>query len=331
MTPAPVSFDPAPAIASELSLELGAVGGVIALLDAGNTVPFIARYRKEATGSLDEVAIRSIDERRAYLVELDKRRRTILQSIAEQGQLTDELRARIEACTQKVELEDLYLPFKPRRRTRATIARERGLEPLAQRILDQPATGNPRAEAEPFVAAEKGVEDVDAALAGARDIAAEVVASNAEVRALHRRRFAREGVLRSRAARGKAGDDTVFRDYHDHREPASQVPSHRFLAMRRGEREGVLKLGIEVASEELTAETCRIAGHAPGSPFGDQLRQAIDDGCQRLVFPSVESDLRAELKERSDREAVEVFAANLGRRRSRPAHGLQVRRAGSSR
>ncbi|MBW2277479.1 MAG: RNA-binding transcriptional accessory protein [Deltaproteobacteria bacterium] len=309
--PKTASFDPTATIATELALSQTSVSGVIRLLDEGNTVPFIARYRKEATGSLDEVAIRAIEERRDYLVELDKRRRAILKSIDEQGVLTDELRARIEACATKTELEDIYLPYKPKRRTRGSIARERGLEPLAVRILEQPATGAPEAEAARLVDAEKGVDDVEAALAGARDIVAETIAEIAEVRAAHRSCFAKKGVLRSRVARGKAAGDTVFRDYHDHREPAVSIPSHRYLAVRRGEREKVLKVGIEVDQAPLIDRALGRAGHRAGSPFAEQLRLAVEDGCCRLVAAGVESDVHAVLKERSDREAVDVFAANL--------------------
>jgi len=319
--PEDATFDPAPAIAAELGLPPAAVGGVIRLLDEGNTVPFIARYRKEATGSLDEVAIRAIEERREYLVELDRRRRAILKSIADQGQLTDELRARIEACATKAALEDAYLPFKPKRKTRGSIARERGLEPLAARIQAQPADGDPEAEAAGFVDPGKGVDDVEAALAGARDIVAELVSERAEVRAAFRSRLAARGVLRSRVLRGKAGGDTVFRDYHDHEEPASTIPSHRYLAVRRGEREKVLKVEIEVDQRPLIEGALELLGHAPGTPFAEQLRAAVEDGCRRLVAPGVESDVRADLKERADREAVEIFAANLRNLLLAPPYG----------
>jgi uncharacterized protein len=188
-------FDPVPTIARELALPASGVRAVVNLLGEGSTVPFIARYRKEATGSLDEVQIRAIEERRSYLLELDERRRTILESIASQGKLTDELKARILACETKAALEDLYLPYKPKRRTRAMIARERGLEPLALRILEQPADGNPASEAQNFVSAEKEVADVEAALQGARDIVAELLSENADARAKVRETFAEQGVL----------------------------------------------------------------------------------------------------------------------------------------
>jgi len=309
--PETAAFDPTAVIAAELSLPPSSVSGVIRLLDEGNTVPFIARYRKEATGSLDEIQIRAIEERRDYLVDLDKRRRAVIKSIDEQGKLTDELRDRIEACATKTELEDLYLPYKPKRRTRGSIARERGLEPLALRILEQPADGDPASEAAAFVDPDKGVDDVEGALAGARDIVAERIAEIAEVRAAHRARFAEQGVLRSRVARGKADGDTVFRDYHDHSEPAKSIPSHRYLAVRRGEREKVLKVGIEVDQDPLIDRALERVGLFAASPFAEQLRLAVDDGCRRLVAGGVESDVRAELKDRSDREAVEVFAENL--------------------
>src|SRR5688572_18285418 len=193
---APVlDFEPVPVLAQALSLPAKSVAAVIALLDEGNTVPFIARYRKEVTGGLDEVQIRAVEERRIYLTELEERRQVVLASIAEQGKLTDDLRARILAADSKAELEDLYLPYKPKRRTRAAIAREKGLGPLADRILAQPERGDPRAEAAGFVDPARGVADVDEALAGARDICAEVVAEHPDVRQLARRMFAETGEL----------------------------------------------------------------------------------------------------------------------------------------
>src|SRR5262245_13003869 len=189
------AFDPVPLIADELALPVSGVRAVCRLLEEGATVPFIARYRKEATGSLDEVQIRAIEERRSYLLELEERRKTVLESIASQGKLTPELKAKILACSTKNELEDLYLPYKQKRRTRATIAKERGPEPVAQRILEQAENGNPLLEAQAFVAADKEVPDAAAALAGARDIVAELVSEHAEARARVRLAFAEEGTL----------------------------------------------------------------------------------------------------------------------------------------
>jgi uncharacterized protein len=298
-------------VAADLGLPAGGVAAVCALLEEGATVPFIARYRKEATGGLDEVQIRSVEERRGYLVELEERRAVVLASIAEQGKLTDELGARILAAGSKAELEDLYLPYKPKRRTRATIAREKGLGPLAERILAQPERGDARAEAAAFVDAGKGVADVDAALAGARDIAAEAVAENADVRAMARRLFAESGELVVQVAADKRGTPSKFEQYYDFRERVKSIPSHRFLAIRRGENEDFLRAHIEVDGEALAARIAGIMKLRARSPFAGELEAAIRDGAKRLLAPSVENDLRGELKLASDRAAVEVFAGNL--------------------
>ena len=235
---------------------------MVALLADKNTVPFIARYRKEATGGLDEVQIRAIEERRAYLTELEDRRAAIAASIEEQGKLTAELRARIDACSTKAELEDLYLPHKRQRRTRGMIARERGLEPLADRILAQPTSGNPAIEAAAFVDPEKDVADVDAALAGARDIVAEIAAENATVRAAARQMFTDQGELVSKAVPKNTKQPTKFEQYYDFREPVKTIPSHRFLAIVRGERDKVLRAHVEVDSGARQDCEMRIYHHA---------------------------------------------------------------------
>jgi protein Tex len=316
MTEAPadavrVAYDPVPAIAQELALPIQGVRAVVRLLAEGSTVPFIARYRKEATGSLDEVQIRAIEERRAYLLELEERRSTILESIASQGKLTDALRARILACETKAALEDLYLPYKPKRRTRGIIAKERGLEPLALRILAQPPAGDPEQEAAAFVSAEKEVKDVAGALAGARDILAEVLSENADARKAVRDALAERGVLVSEKAAGLGDAPTKFEQYYDFREALKTIPSHRFLAVRRGERENVLRAHLEIDAESVLPGLCGLMGKKRESPFAEQLNQAVEDGYKRLLAPSVENDLRVELKMRSDREAVDVFADNL--------------------
>jgi protein Tex len=304
-------FDPVPAIATELSLPLAGVRAVVRLLEEGATVPFIARYRKEATGSLDEVQIRNIEERRAYLVELEDRRKAILESIASQGKLTPELEAKIRACAVKATLEDLYLPFKPKRRTRAIIAKERGLEPLAQRILAQPRDGDPQQDAAAFVSAEKEVPDVKTALAGARDIIAEMLAEHADARARVRETLAERGVLVCEKAAGLTDAPTKFEQYYDYQEPLKTIPSHRFLAIRRGERENVLRARLDVDAQPLLENLAGLLGRKAGSPFAGELTQAVEDGYKRLLAPSVENDLRIEVKQRSDRAAVDVFADNL--------------------
>ncbi len=304
------AYDPVPGLAREMGLGAGSVRAVVVLLGEGNTVPFIARYRKERTGGLDETQIRTIEERHALLVEFEKRRRKILDTIREQGRLTDELEASILACTTRAELEDLYLPYRPKRRTRATMARERGLEPLAMRILEQPGGGDPVAEALAFVDPDRGVPDADAALAGARDIVAEAVAESAQVRSAVRARYARDGRIVSRRARGVEGP-TKFQDWYDYAEAASAIPSHRYLAVTRGEQEAILKIGVEVEAEPLVRCTLEAFGHEPSSPFAAQLEEAVRDGHGRLIHPSAENELRSELKARSDASAVQVFAQNL--------------------
>jgi len=304
-------FNPVPQISADLKLPPSGVAAVVALLADGNTVPFIARYRKEATGGLDEVQIRAIEERRSYLIEFDARRLAIIKSITDQGKMTEALRARIAACTTKAALEDLYLPYKPKRRTRAMIARERGLEPLALLIADQPLDKRPEVEAAGFVSPDKGVADVAAALAGARDIVAELAAERADVRAMVRKVFAEQGTLDSRRADAKATERTKFEQYYDYSEPVKTIPSHRFLAIRRGERESVLKATISVDSDSIVANMERGMDRVARSPFAGQLGEAIQDSYRRLLAPSVETDVRVELKLRSDAAAVDVFADNL--------------------
>ncbi|MEZ4338143.1 MAG: Tex family protein [Sandaracinaceae bacterium] len=304
-------FDPVvPLLAAELGLAPHAVAAVVDLLDEGATVPFIARYRKERTGGLDEVAIRAIEERRAYLRELDERRRAILASIEEQGKLTPELRKRIEAAATKAELEDLYLPYKKKRRTRGMMARERGLLPLAEKILAQ-GGGDPRAEAGRFVNPDLDVPDVDAALAGARDIVAEDLSEDAAIRGVVRETFAKHGLLVTRAARGKAKERSKFEQYYDFSEPVGHIPSHRFLAIRRGEAEGFLKAKIDVDEARLCARIERMARLDPRSRWAAPLREAIADSLARLLGPSAENDVRGDLGQASDEEAVGVFADNL--------------------
>jgi uncharacterized protein len=300
-------------IAEELSLSPRAVGAVLDLLADGGTVPFIARYRKEATGGLDEVAIHAIAERERYLAELDKRRETVLATIEEQGKLTAELRAQLLACRSKTELEDLYLPFRPKRKTRAQAARGRGLEPLASLLLAQPPSGDPRSEAGKFVDPEKDVPDVDAALAGARDIVAEVMAERADLRALARGFTLSTGQVVSKVVKKAVADGrpTKFQDYYDFAEPAEKIPSHRFLAVQRGAAEGVLRVKVEIDAEALEGRLRHGMGWRRNSPFGEQMRLAVADGLKRLLRPAVEKDVLATLKERSDLAAVEIFAENL--------------------
>jgi uncharacterized protein len=281
------------------------------LLDDKCTVPFIARYRKEATAGLDEVQIRAIEERRTYLVELDARRHSILASIQEQGKLTPALAAAIHACAHKTALEDLYLPFKQKRRTRAQIAMERGLLPLAERMLAQPRAPDPAQEARAFVSAAKEVPDVAAALKGARDIVAERMAEDGEIRTRVREVFLDSGVVSVAVEKEKAKERTKFEQYYAFEERLRDIPSHRFLAIRRGENEGVLKVRLLVDDDRLLARIGDKMRVDARSPWSRELISAIDDGYHRLLIPSITTDVRASLKDRSDVAAASVFADNL--------------------
>jgi len=305
------TFDPVPALAEELTLPGRGVAAVVQLLAEGATVPFIARYRKELTGGLDEVQIRAIEERRTYLIEMEAQRRTVLESIHAQGKLTPELRNRILACSTKAALDDLYLPYKPKRRTRAMIARERGLEPLALSMLAQDQSVDPRTAALAFVDIAKEVADVDAALQGARDIVAEIVAENADVRALARVAFVEEGVLAATVVADKKNERTKFEDYYDHTEAVAKMPSHRYLAIRRGEKEGVIRAAITVETERMLPRIERTMKVDAQSPWAGEICTAVADAWKRLLAPSVENDVRVDLKMKADRDAVEVFAENL--------------------
>ncbi|HEY6724073.1 MAG TPA: Tex-like N-terminal domain-containing protein, partial [Polyangiaceae bacterium] len=303
----------AEAIASKLSLPAKGVRATLGLFAQKATVPFIARYRKELTGGLDEVMLRQIEAEQRSLSELTQRKQTVIAALEKQAALTDELAARIAQCATRAELEDLYLPFKPRRRTRAQAARERGLEPLAERILAQALGGSLEREAQRFVSRECDVPDVAAAIQGAKDIVAEVVSERADVRALCREAYRKHGWVRSVAVK-KATEKgpTKFEQYYDYAERVSKIPSHRYLAIRRGEEAGVLrvKIGIDEA-EALLARMLRLMQHVARSPFGRALADAVHDGFERLLAGSIENELAAELAARSQARAIEVFADNL--------------------
>jgi uncharacterized protein len=297
-------------IAGELGLRVPQVRAALEMLTEGNTIPFIARYRKEATGELDEVQLRDVRDRHEYLVEMDDRRAAILKSIDEQGKLTPELKAAIERAETKQALEDLYLPYKPKRRTRATIAQERGLGPLAELLwAGETADAALREAAAAFVDPEKQVATADDALAGARDIVAERISDDASARAYVREQVWAKGVLESKAARGKESETSKFQDYYDFSGPVKTLPSHRVLAVRRGEAEEFLVARILAPDEELTAALVRkyTAGHrAP-----EQMALAVEDAYRRLISPSVEVEVRMELKTRADEEAIAIFGKNL--------------------
>lgn len=296
-------------IEKELNLKPAQVGAVANLLAEGATVPFIARYRKEATGSLDEVAITAIRDRLQQLAELDNRRETILNSLAQNGHLTDELRTAVEGAQTMAELEDIYLPYRPKRRTKATIAREKGLEPLALAILAQNGV-DVEARAAEFVDPEKEVTTADDALEGARHIIAEIVNEDADARAEMRDLFLKKATIRSVVSAGKEEEGAKYKDYFDWEEPLATAPSHRVLAMRRGEKEEVLNLTV-APPEDAALELLRKRFVTGSGPDSAQVELAIHDGYKRLLSRSMETETRLWAKERADAEAIRVFAENL--------------------
>jgi len=296
-------------IARLLNVPIKGMTAVIELLDGGATVPFIARYRKEATGNLDEVQIRDSQEKLEYFRELEERRETVLESIESQGKLTPELKAKIEAVLEKNELEDLYLPYKPKRRTKAQMAREKGLEPLAQFLWAQ---GPEPLEtyAATFINAEKGVTSVAEALEGARHIVSEMVSENAEYRKSVRAMMMADGIVTSRAIEGAEDPEGKFKMYAEYSEPASKIPSHRMLAIRRGAKEGVLAFEIDLPRERPLGYLNTQVIHSQGE-CARHLADAVEDAYDRLLNPSIQTEVRLELKDRSDEEAIKVFRENL--------------------
>jgi uncharacterized protein len=295
-------------IAAELSIAEKQVTATVALLDEGATVPFISRYRKELTGTLDEVQVAAIRDRVQQLRDLDKRREAILKSLTDMGKLTPELEHRINEAETMVLLEDIYLPYRPKRKTRATSAREKGLQPLADLLMEQKRI-IPEDEAAKYIDEEKGVKSVAEALAGARDILAEFISENAEVRAQMRSLFIEKGTFQSKVIEGKEQEGIKYKDYFDWTEPVKSVPSHRILAMRRGEKEEVLWLDIKPVEEEAIdlLEKAFIIGN---NPSANHVKQAIADGYKRLLKPSMETEVRLFTKKKADEEAIRVFAEN---------------------
>lgn len=299
-------------IAKELNVRPKQVTAAIELLDDGNTVPFIARYRKEATGSLEDEQLRVLEERLAYLRNLVKRQEEILGKIEEQGKLTDELRTAIEKTTKLQDLEDLYLPYKQKKRTRAQIAREAGLEPLANAMMLQAQTkGTALAEAAKFIDAAKGIETAEDALAGAMDIVAETTMEDAALRKKMRTRLWNTAVLTTSLADDAAEEDKqVLEMYAEYREPVHTLPSHRILAINRGEKKGALKVKLETDHEE----NCRRiynSIHRQPSIWEECLQTAIADGYKRLLLPALEREIRSQLTEAAEAQAIKVFGANL--------------------
>lgn len=297
-------------IADEESIRVEQVQATVALLDDENTVPFIARYRKEVTGGLDEIKIIAIQDRMRYLRLLEERKQTVLKSIEEQGKLTDELREKISGAMKLQEVEDLYLPYKPKKRTRATVAKEKGLEPLAQRMWgQQDITGEIEQIAAEYVSEEKGVASAHEALSGACDIVAEWVSDDAETRKLVREMTWEHGTLRSEARDPENLD--VYEMYKDYRDPLKKVVPHRTLAINRGEREGFLKVAVEAPVPEILADMEKRFLTNPACIFTDHNRSAIKDSYDRLISPAIERELRNQLSEVADEHAITIFATNL--------------------
>ncbi|MDO4266382.1 MAG: Tex family protein [Eubacteriales bacterium] len=297
-------------ISAELSIRPQQAEAVIELIDEGNTIPFIARYRKEAHGNLNDEILRKLEERLQYLRNLEDRKKTVLASIEEQGKLTDELREKIEAAMTALSLEDIYRPYKPKRRTRAMIARERGLLPLAETILRQDDWTSVAALAESLVNPEKEIENAADAFAGAKDIIAEQIADSADCRSHIRKRTEALGLIVSKAKDAEA--KSVYEGYYDYSEPVSKIPGHRILALNRGEREKLLRVGIEAPEDELTAWLCkRLVRHPERKETAALLSEAAEDSYKRLIAPSVETEVRGELTDRAEEGAIRIFGQNL--------------------
>jgi protein Tex len=296
-------------VAEELNFSNGQVRATVSLLEDGATVPFIARYRKEATDSLDEVEITGIRDRITQLRVFDKRREAIFASLDERGLMTEELRDKLTNAQTMTELEDIYLPYRPKRRTRATMAREKGLEPLADILLEQDDR-DPEIEALAFVDPDKGVENVEEALAGARDIIAELVSEHKAAREKIRHLYATKGMFRTKVITGKEEEGSKYKDYFDLEELVANAPSHRILAMRRGEKEDILTLRVIPPEDEALGilESLFVKGCTPASL---EVKTAVRDGFKRLLAPSIETEIRKETKKRADDESIKVFADNL--------------------
>ncbi|AWX54077.1 MULTISPECIES: Tex family protein [Brevibacillus] len=297
-------------IAQDTGVKPHQVERTVALLDEGNTVPFIARYRKEMTGQLDETQIRAIEERVRYLRNLSVRKEEVVRLIDEQGKLTDELRTAIERATKLQEVEDLYRPYRQKRRTRATMAKEKGLEPLANYLMSLPKTGNPEEEAKLYINPEKGVETTEQALQGAMDIVAEILSDDPEIRQWVRQRSVQKGLLLTEQKAEEADEKNVYQMYYAYSEPLKKVVPHRVLAINRGENEGILKVSIEAPVAEILAwMQKRILPR--DTVARDLLTLTVEDAYKRLIAPSIEREVRAELTEAAEERAIHIFAENL--------------------
>jgi uncharacterized protein len=312
-------------IADELNLPCRQVFAAVELLQAGNTIPFIARYRKEATQRLDEVALRAIEDAMEKAIALAARKETVLKTIGEQGALTDALRKQIESCRDLQTLEAIYLPFKPKRRTRATIAREKGLQPLADLLLSQIKLPRPKTETlQAFVDPSKEVNDVQVALQGALDIVAEQWAEDADVRLWMIDQTQSYGQVTSQVKRGKKEEASKFDSYVDHQESVKRIPSHRLLAMLRGEAEGVLKVGVQLDESQVLSQLKPKLVRNRQFEFHQELLGAVEDCYERLLMPATESTVLQSLKEKADEEAIAVFGKNLRELLMSPPAGPRV-------
>lgn len=295
-------------LAQEFSLRLEQVDATIKLIDEGNTIPFIARYRKEVTGSLDDQVLRELNDRLNYLRNLVKRKEEIANSITEQEKMTDDIQKAIDNAVTLAEIEDIYRPYKQKRKTRASIAREKGLEPLAEFIFAQEKNANPQAEAEKFINEEKGVNDITEAIAGASDIIAENISDDAALRKSFRALFLRDSVITSKVV--DETKESVYTNYYDYSEPVSKIVGHRILAIDRGEREGILKVSVNVKDGDgnklIAAKYLKNE-----SPCGEIVKAACEDAYKRLIYPSIEREIRNELTTNASEQAIKVFSSNL--------------------
>ncbi len=295
-------------LSAELKLKATQVEAAVKLIDDGNTIPFIARYRKEATGSLDDQVLRELSERLEYLRSLEKRKSEVSSSITEQEKMTDELQRAIDNASTLAEVEDIYRPFKPKRKTRASVAREKGLEPLAEYIINQNPKDNPNEKAIEFISEEKGVLTAEDAVAGACDIIAEDISDDAALRKSYRALFLRDASVFSKAADEKA--ESVYTNYYDFSEPVSKIAQHRVLALDRGEREGFLKISVDIKE----GDGIRLVSNKfvkNQSPCGELVRLACEDAYKRLIYPSIEREIRSELTANAAEQAIKVFSSNL--------------------
>ncbi|MBB5326003.1 uncharacterized protein HNQ34_003110 [Anoxybacillus tepidamans] len=299
-------------IANELKLSVQQVNNVISLSEEGNTVPFIARYRKELTGALDEVKIRDILERWSYLQHLEQRKEEVIRLIDEQGKLTDELKNAINKATKLQQVEDLYRPYKQKRRTKATVAKEKGLEPLAEWLLTFPVNLAPEEKAREFINPEKGVETVDEALQGAKDIIAEQISDDASIRQWIRTQTWKKGIIMSAGKEVEKDEKNVYEMYYEYEEPVHKIVPHRILALNRGEKEEVLRVSIQAPVEEIIEYVkIKVIGNKQQSPVAPLVAEAVEDGYKRLIEPSIARDIRNELTEKAEERAIHIFAENL--------------------